>query len=621
MRAMCHVQIRGRATTMAAWTLVGLALISGGGQPYADTIRFKSGVSIKGVVVKETRTYVRFRADGSDVTVQYRRDDLEEIVRDKTGTEKAFQLFRVGNLHEALGMFQRAVKDDLSNQSLEMAWLGLSQVWVAKGQYEEAASRYVTLLRTDPNTRFYPYLPLPENKLANESWPVGFLNEALEDTREDPFVRHVASLLLAVGHISAGRFSEAEALLNAARRDSDRRVAQLATVVRAYGLYSEGKLDPALTLLEDAAWQHDMAMLPVLDYWIGRVAYERKDFRRAAAAMVCTLIMYEIPSPTMEANALLLAGRSFESLRQFDRALQIYDDLSTNFGELSQAREARERGAVIREEVGTDLTAAPTSHVQGMPEDKALLGDSGDTFTRFIRDLRQQGMDVIFVFDSTTSMADVITGVKRNIRRMIAVLREWIPECRLGVVVYRDKGAEYVTKRRELTTDHDAVLRFVSSIEVGIGTNAWGVEDWPEAVGQGLADAVHSDWGPRAHKSIIVVGDAPPPAEDLERTLQMAHKFRKSRQGVVHTIYVPTVSVEHMKTNAAEKADSEVTEAKALLYSRQIEHFFRGLARAGDGEALKLTKRDEVARFLLTLAFGVRWTSNIQKACDQAGIE
>ena len=269
-----------------------------------------------------------------------------------------------------------------------------------------------------------------------------------------------------------------------------------------------------------------------------------------------------------------------------------------------------------------DVAAGPSPaafDLDAAPEKRALAAEGGDRFVGFIQNLRARGMDVIFVFDSTTSMEDVIEEVKRNVKRMTAVLHALVPECRLGVVTYRDKGADYVTRRRDLTQDRDAVLNFVSGIEVGLGRNAWNVEDWPEAVCQGLADAVHNKWRPRARKAVILIGDAPPPMEEESRTLDLAARFRRSQRGIIHTIYVRTVSAENMRSR--ERADAKTIAAKAARYSHHIRQFYKKLALAGGGEALQLTASDEVVRHLITLAFGMEWTGNIQRIYDRAGVK
>jgi len=263
---------------------------------------------------------------------------------------------------------------------------------------------------------------------------------------------------------------------------------------------------------------------------------------------------------------------------------------------------------------------AGVDDLESVPEKKVLDAKEGDKFVGFIQDLRLRGLDVVFVFDSTTSMEDVLEKVKRNVERMVAVLHALVPECRLGVVTYRDKGSEYVTRRRDLTSDRDAVLRFVSSIQVGIGRNAWNVEDWPEAVCQGIADALHNHWRRRARKAVIVIGDAPPPDDEQARALDLAARFRRQHRGTVHTIYVPTLSANNMKVEPGARRDRKRAAGRAQLYSRQIEAFFMRLARAGGGEALQLRAEKEVARHLLTLAFGLEWKGNLERIYSRAGV-
>jgi len=204
---------------------------------------------------------------------------------------------------------------------------------------------------------------------------------------------------------------------------------------------------------------------------------------------------------------------------------------------------------------------------------------------------------------------------------MIVVLHELVPECRLGVVAYRDLGSEYVTRRSALTDDRVATLDFVNAIAVGVGKNDAGVEDWPEAVGQGLADAIHSNWRRNARKAIIIIGDASARPEQADKALAMAADFRRRHKGVVHTIYVRTVSSDNMKATPLDPGETNEAKVKAHAYSNKIRGFFESMARSGGGEALELTEGDEVVRHLLTLAFGVQWTGNIQRIYDRAGVE
>ena len=266
------------------------------------------------------------------------------------------------------------------------------------------------------------------------------------------------------------------------------------------------------------------------------------------------------------------------------------------------------------------LAPAPAA-MDPEPAKRSLADEGGDKFVGFIHDLRVRGLDVVFVLDSTSSMVDVIGQVKHNVQRMVAVLHALVPECRLGVVAYRDRGSVYVTKRLDLTADRDAVLLFVAAISTGIGRNAWNVEDWPEAVHQALADATENLWRARARRAVILIGDAPPPEDEREAALALARDFRDGQKGVIHTIYVRTVSAENMKADPKAGAGRPAAADRALHYSADIQQYFHKLALAGGGEALHLTADDEVVRHLVTLAFGVEWTGNIEQIYQRAGVK
>jgi len=218
---------------------------------------------------------------------------------------------------------------------------------LARGRYSEAAMSFIWMLRTRPATRLYPYLPLPEGPVEDEARLLGSLESTSRDDNERPFVRQAAKLLWAAVHVSAGGFETAEAHCAAALREQDLRARELGALVQAYSLYRQKKLEQASTLLQNAIWKHESVMRPVLCYWIGLIAYERKEFRPALASLLRITMMYE-PPPGMKANALLLTAQCFESLAQTKEALAIYDELGNNFGQLAQASRARGRAVEIR---------------------------------------------------------------------------------------------------------------------------------------------------------------------------------------------------------------------------------------------------------------------------------
>ncbi|HVO40438.1 MAG TPA: vWA domain-containing protein, partial [Spirochaetia bacterium] len=122
-------------------------------------------------------------------------------------------------------------------------------------------------------------------------------------------------------------------------------------------------------------------------------------------------------------------------------------------------------------------------------------------------------VEVTFVLDSTGSMGGLIEGAKEKIWSIAndIIARKAPgstvgPEVRIGLVTYRDRGDEYVTRRFDLTTDIDAVFKNLQSI------TADGGGDDPESVNEALREAVNDlSWtaSSKVLKIIFLVGDYP----------------------------------------------------------------------------------------------------------------
>ncbi|MFN8389614.1 MAG: vWA domain-containing protein [Bdellovibrionota bacterium] len=118
-------------------------------------------------------------------------------------------------------------------------------------------------------------------------------------------------------------------------------------------------------------------------------------------------------------------------------------------------------------------------------------------------------VDVVFVLDTTGSMSGLIQAAKEKIWAVASTLAQTkpTPEIRMGLVGYRDRGDDYVTRVTDLTTDLDSVYSQLMAFEAGGGG------DEPESVNQALSEAVSKiSWRSDAdtYKVIFLVGDAPP---------------------------------------------------------------------------------------------------------------
>jgi len=118
-------------------------------------------------------------------------------------------------------------------------------------------------------------------------------------------------------------------------------------------------------------------------------------------------------------------------------------------------------------------------------------------------------VEVVFVLDSTGSMGGLIEGAKNKIWSIANSIVEQTPtpEVRIGLISYRDRGDQYVTKTFDLTDDIDAVFKNLQSF------HADGGGDSPESVNQALNEAVNKmAWSTdkKTTKIIFLVGDCPP---------------------------------------------------------------------------------------------------------------
>ncbi len=119
-------------------------------------------------------------------------------------------------------------------------------------------------------------------------------------------------------------------------------------------------------------------------------------------------------------------------------------------------------------------------------------------------------IEVAFVLDTTGSMASLIEGAKAKIWSIANRIATGAaaPDLKIGLVAYRDRGDEYVTRTFDLSADLDAVYRELTSYAAGGGG------DGPEHVNAALHEAVFglgwSSGTERILRVVFLVGDAPP---------------------------------------------------------------------------------------------------------------
>ena len=164
----------------------------------------------------------------------------------------------------------------------------------------------------------------------------------------------------------------------------------------------------------------------------------------------------------------------------------------------------------------------------------ALAGSPANEHAAQQKPAERPVLDVVFVLDTTSSMSGLIEGAKQKIWSIASRMASGkpTPKVRVGLVAYRDIGDAYVTQLHPLTEDLDAMYATLR------GFRAEGGGDGPEAVQDGLADAVDKmKWsdGKRVAKMIFLVGDAPAHVQDVQK-LNAAAKRAINKGIVVNTI-------------------------------------------------------------------------------------
>ena len=136
-------------------------------------------------------------------------------------------------------------------------------------------------------------------------------------------------------------------------------------------------------------------------------------------------------------------------------------------------------------------------------------------------------IDLLFVLDTTGSMGGLIQGAKTKIWRIVNDVMQnqrCGTDVRVGLIGYRDKDDEYVTRKVNLNQDLDEVYAELMAFK------AAGGGDEPEHVRLALHEGVNQmNWRANSKKVLFLVGDAPPKDSYIE-TPSVHHTAQKAKQ-------------------------------------------------------------------------------------------
>lgn len=146
------------------------------------------------------------------------------------------------------------------------------------------------------------------------------------------------------------------------------------------------------------------------------------------------------------------------------------------------------------------------------------------------------GLDIVFVFDTTGSMGEEIERLKRTIELIYLNLSsiQGKPLVRFGMVLYKDRGDEYVTKVVPLTANLNEFQSALSEVE------AEGGGDLEEDLQSALYDTLHRiQWGSNAIRMGFIITDAPPHL-DYGQSYTYVHAVRSAREKGIKLFSVGT---------------------------------------------------------------------------------
>ena len=138
-------------------------------------------------------------------------------------------------------------------------------------------------------------------------------------------------------------------------------------------------------------------------------------------------------------------------------------------------------------------------------------------------------LDLLFLLDATGSMADEIDQIKSTLLSISSRISELPsePDLRFGMVAYRDRGDDFVTRTYHFEPD---VEKFLDSIRE---VRADGGGDGPESVNEALHVAISEpQWRSSAIRLVFLIADAPPHL-DYEQDYDYAEEMvEANRRGI-----------------------------------------------------------------------------------------
>ncbi|WGK69731.1 VWA domain-containing protein [Candidatus Haliotispira prima] len=151
-----------------------------------------------------------------------------------------------------------------------------------------------------------------------------------------------------------------------------------------------------------------------------------------------------------------------------------------------------------------DIISEPVLTKKRNPPSTPAITSVLNNIDRKIDDLSLNTIDIALVLDTTISMRDNVKFLRTELIPLVEEKIAKFDSFRIGIVLYRDYGEEYLVKPFDFNDD----LKRVQEVLDGITVHGGG--DKPEAVYEGIYAALTDLKWHSTKRLVIQVGDAPP---------------------------------------------------------------------------------------------------------------
>jgi hypothetical protein len=233
------------------------------------------------------------------------------------------------------------------------------------------------------------------------------------------------------------------------------------------------------------------------------------------------------------------------------------------------------------------------------------LGEGVEQFARYVDELREAGLDVLFVVDATGSMGWALDEVKGRIGDIIEWVRDLVPIARFGVVAFRDQGdPEFVVRIQSLTYSTAKLERFLGSLAAAGGGNLG------ESVYAGMRAGIErGGWRPAGKRLVILIGDAPPHRDESDELLRLVSRFHADGGQVTSLDVSDEANPALLEARLGRKVNRN-------LYRGEPSYDFARIAERGGGDAATLDGELRLTRRLVNLIFGQRYAGELALALE-----